>query len=95
MSRTCGGCKNILRFFTSYETRNDISVLSCLILTHKRVRSCACACNVQLVLSLKKKECVDYKSLKSFRLKNAGISSALARGRLYAVQGIYISLILT
>lgn len=95
MSRTCGGCKNILRFFTSYETRNDISGLSCLILTHKRVRSCAFACNVQLVLSLKKKECVDYKSLKSFRLKNAGISSALARGRLYAVQGIYISLILT
>lgn len=54
MSRTCGGCKNILRFFTSYETRNDISGLSCLILTHKRVRSCACACNVLLVLSLKK-----------------------------------------
>lgn len=54
MSRTCGGCKNILRFFTSYETRNDISGLSCLILTHKRVCSCACACNVLLVLSLKK-----------------------------------------
>lgn len=54
MSRTCGGCKNILRFFTSYETRNDISGLSCLILTHKRVHSCACACNVLLVLSLKK-----------------------------------------
>lgn len=54
MSRTCGGCKNILRFFTSYETRNDISGLICLILTHKRVRSCACACNVLLVLSLKK-----------------------------------------
>ena len=36
MSRACGGCKNILRFFTSYETRNDISGLSCLILTHKR-----------------------------------------------------------
>lgn len=54
MSRTCGGCKNILRFFTSYETRNDISVLSCLILTNKRVRSCACACNLLLVLSLKK-----------------------------------------
>lgn len=43
MSRACGGCKNILRF------------ISCLILTHKRVRSCACACNVLLVLSLKKK----------------------------------------
>ena len=57
MSRTCGGCKNILRFFTSYETRNDISGLICLILTHKRVRSSACACNVLLVLSLKKIMC--------------------------------------
>lgn len=57
MSRACGGCKNILRFFTSYETQNDISGSSCLILTHKRARSCPCACNVLLVLSLKKIMC--------------------------------------